>query len=260
MAGQKRSETRIPRERIAELLTHVNASDSVEVKVVVPMFAQQATIASIGLDPIEAEPQQVYFFDTRRLDLYKAGVILRARRIRGSRCDTVVKLRPIDPGSIDKARRELTNFKIEVDAVPGGFVCSGSLKGRCKAAEVLDVANGDAKVSSLFSKEERSFYKEHAPTKIKMDSLVTLGPTFILRTRTKPKKLARRLTVELWLFPDGSRNLELSMKAKPKEAFAAAEELRTFLEARGVEIVGGQQTKTAAAMKFFAAQRRLKRR
>jgi len=111
-----------------------------------------------------------------------------------------------------------------------------------------------------FANDLLRFFKEHAPrtigNKTKMNSLLTLGPLFVLKGKLKPKKLARGLTVELWLFPDGSRNLEVSTKCMPNEAFTAAEELRTFLDARGVEIANGQETKTAAAMKFFAAHRR----
>ena len=253
MSATKHDKTKIPRERIAEMLELIESSDSVEVKVAVPMSAHRTTIESIGLDPIEAEPRQVFFFDTPNLDLYKHGVIVRARRIQGGGGDTVLKLRPADPKMIGDGLRRSDNLKIEVDAVPGGFVCSGSLKARRKAQEVLDAVNGESRLSSLFSKQQRTFYKEHAPKKIKMDSLLTLGPTFLLKSKLKPKKLGRRLTVEMWLYPDGSRNLEISTKCSPNEAFTAAAELRSFLDDSGVEIVAGQQTKTAAAMKYFMA-------
>jgi hypothetical protein len=253
--------TRIPRAKIAELLKLIKRADSVEVKVVVPMSGHRATIKSIGMDPIEAEPRQVFFFDTPRLDLYEHGLIVRARRIQGGGGDSVVKLRPVKPENVRDELRRSDRFKIEVDAVPGGFVCSGSFSGRCSAQEVLDAASGETRLSSLLSKGQRRFFKEHAPTtigkKTKMNALLTLGPLFVLKGKLKPKKLARVLTVELWLFPDGSRNLEISTKCKPDEAFTAAAELRTFLDARGVEIAAGQETKTAAAMKFFAAHRRL---
>ena len=251
--------TRVPRAKIAELLELIKRADSVEVKVVVPMSAHRATIKSIGMDPIEAEPRQVFFFDTPRLDLYKHGLIVRARRIRGGGGDSVVKLRPVNPDNVRQELRRSDRFKIEVDAVPGGFVCSGSFKGRCSAQQALDVANGDTRLRSLLSTGQRRFYKEHAPRttgkKIKLNALLTLGPLFVLKGKLKPKKLARVLTVEMWLFPDGSRNLEISTKCAPNEASTAAAELRTFLDARGVEIAAGQETKTAAAMKFFTTHR-----
>jgi hypothetical protein len=259
MPAAAHDKTRLPRAKLAQLLKLIKRADSVEVKVVVPMSAHRATIKSIGLDPIEAEPRQVFFFDTPKLDLYKHGLIVRARRIQGGGGDSVVKLRPVDPESVRAELRRSDRFKIEVDAVPGGFVCSGSFKGTCSAQQVLEVAGGETQLSALLSKGQRRFFKENAPaaiaTKTRLNGLLALGPLFVLKGKLKPKKLGRTLTVEMWLFPDGSRNLEISTKCLPGEAFTAAAELRTFLDARGVEIAAGQETKTAAAMKFFAAHR-----
>jgi hypothetical protein len=228
--------------------------DSVELKVVVPMSSHRATIKGLGLDPIEAEPRQVFFFDTPDMELNQAGVVVRARRIHGGTGDTVVKLRPVVPATIDAELRRSKNFKTEVDVLPGGFVCSGSFKGRCTAQEVLDAVGHERRLRSLFSKEQRAFYDEHAPAGIDIDSLVTFGPTFILKTRLDPKKLKRRLVVELWLYPDGSRNVEISTQSLPGEAFQVAAELKAYLKACGVEITAGQPTKTKAAMEFFKAE------
>ena len=253
-AMQKETETTFSQEQIGQVLKLSKNSDSVELKMVVPMSAHRATIKGLELDPIEAEPRQVFFFDTPDLDLNKAGLVVRARRIQGGGGDTVVKLRPVDPAKIDKQQRRSDSFKVELDALPGGFVCSASFKGRCTAEEVLEAVGGEVPLSSLFSKEQRAFYKAHAPAGISLDSLLTLGPTFVLKSRLKPEKLGRRLTVELWLYPDGSRNLEISAKSTPAEAFTVAAEIKSFLADCGIEITGGQQTKTKAALEFFKAE------
>ena len=259
MAAAVHDKTRVPRAKIAELLELTKRADSVEVKVVVPMSDHRATIRSIGVDPVEAEPRQVFFFDTPKLDLYKHGLIVRARRMHGGGGDSVVKLRPLNPEDAGEELRRSDHFKIEVDAVPGGFACSGSFKERCSAQQVLDAAGGDTRLSALLSKAQRRFFKAHAPKtlgkKSEMNALLALGPLFVLKGKLKPKKLDRVLTVELWLFPDGTQNLEISTKSTPDEAFMAAAELRAFLVARKVKIVAGQDTKTATAMKFFAAHR-----
>jgi hypothetical protein len=233
---------------VARILKDVG---SVELKMVAPMHTHRATIGKLGLDPIEAEVRQVYFFDTPNLDLNKAGVVVRARRIQGGAGDTVVKLRPVDPAAIDKELRRSESFKTEVDVVPGGFVCSGSFKGRCTALEVREAVGGQIPLDSLFSKEQRAFYRAHAPKGIALRSLATFGPTFVLKVRLWVKQLERRLVVELWLFPDGSRNLEISTKAKPVEAFQVAQDLKAFLREAGIDLTGDQQTKTRAAMEFF---------
>jgi hypothetical protein len=59
---------------------------------------------------------------------------------------------------------------------------------------------------------------------------------------------------ELWLYPDGSRILELSTKCTPSDGFQVAAEARAFLASRGVEMGGEQQTKTKTALEFFAKE------
>jgi hypothetical protein len=58
----------------------------------------------------------------------------------------------------------------------------------------------------------------------------------------------------LWLYPDGSRILELSTKCAPDEAFDVAVRTRAYLSERGVNLSGEQQTKTRTALEYFSAQ------
>jgi len=227
-------------------------SDSIELKLSVPATGQRATIESLKLDPVEAQPRQAYFFDTPNLDLNKAGVVVRARRIQGGRADTVVKLRPVDPARIDAELRRSASFKIEVDVMPGGFVCSASFKGVCTGQEVLDMTAGTVPLSSLFSKEQRDFYDAHAPAGISMDSLAILGPTFLLKAKHQPKNFDRRITVEMWLYPDGARILEISTKCLPEEAFQVIVEFKAYLARCGISISASQETKTRTALEFFS--------
>ena len=119
---------------------------------------QRATIRGLPIDPVEAQPRQVFFFDTPDLALNNAGVIVRARRIQGGKADTVVKLRPVVPDELPEEIRKSGAFKTEVDVVPGGFVCSGSFKGTSSGQAVLDAIAGDRPIRKLFSKEQRAFY------------------------------------------------------------------------------------------------------
>ena len=88
--------------KVFELL---KGSTSVELKLMVPDRATARRVKRLGFDPVEAEPRQAYFFDTPDLALNKAGVVVRARRIRGGGGDTVVKLRPVDPAALDPELR-----------------------------------------------------------------------------------------------------------------------------------------------------------
>ena len=92
-----------------------------------------------------------------------------------------------------------------------------------------DVTSGTAPLSSLFSKEQRAFYKAHAPKGISLDSLLILGPSFVLKAKHQPKDFDRRIVVEMWLYPDGSRILEISTKCLPAEAFQVAAMFKAYL-------------------------------
>jgi len=245
---------------VARLMQLLHKADSVELKVTVPTDAQLSTIRSLPIDPIAAQTRQVFFFDTPDLDLDHAGVVVRARRSQGGRGDTVIKLRPVVPDELSPELRRLGGFNIEVDVLPGGYMCSASLKGRATVEEVKDAVQGRLKLSRLFAKDQRAFFTEHAPADIELDNLSVLGPTFVLKTAWDAdvsdfgRTDVQRMVAELWLYPDGSRILELSLRCPMSAAFQAAAEARAYLAAHGVHMGGEQQTKTRAALQFYSAQ------
>ena len=200
---------------------------------------------------MDAFLRQVFFFDTPALDLDSAGVVVRARRTQGKPDDSVVKLRPVVPAELPDEVRERKTFGVEVDALPGGFVCSGSFKGELGDGVVKPIITEGGKLSELFNKHQRAFYAEHAPDGIGLDDLSVLGPVLVLKLKFSPEGYERRLVAEVWLYPDGSRILELSTKCEPSEAFQVAAETRAYLAERGVDLYGEQQTKTRTALEYF---------
>jgi hypothetical protein len=239
-------------EELAELLDLIKESDSVELKLTVPEFHQRTTVVALGMDPLQAQIRQVFFFDTPELALDEQGVVVRARRIQGKGDDSVVKLRPVVPDALPEDLRRSANFRVEVDALPGGFVCSGSLKRALGPTAVRSAVAGERPVRKLFSKEQRAFFAEHAQEEIELDDLTMFGPIFVLKLRFTPEELARRLVAEMWFYPDGSRVLELSTRCATTEAFQAAAEVRAFLAGREVDLSGEQETKTRKALEYFA--------
>jgi hypothetical protein len=236
------------------VLDFAHSVDSVELKLTVPASQRRSVVRNLGFDPLDAQIRQVFFFDTPDLDLNAAGVVVRARRIQGRKGDTVVKLRPVVPGNLPSDLRKSPSFGVELDAMPGGIVCSGSLKGRADPAAVRETVLGERPYRKLFTKEQRAFYKQHAPEGLELDDLSALGPIFVLKGTMVPKDLGRKLVGELWLYPDGSQILELSTKCAPSEPFQVAAEARAFLLAHEVELTGEQQTKTRTALEFFSRE------
>jgi hypothetical protein len=160
----------------------------------------------------------------------------------------------VAPAELPAHLRDSPRLTVEVDAMPGGYVCSATLKARHDEPCVRDGIHGERPLRKLFTKEQRAFYAEHAPPGIEIDDLTVMGPIFVLKLRFTPSKLAQEMVAELWLYPDGARILELSRKCSPEAAFEAAVETREFLSDAGVDLSGLQQTKTRTALEFFAAE------
>ena len=239
---------------LQRVLGLMKGADSVELKLTVPNAAQRSTVAGLGLDPLDAQIRQVYFFDTPTLALNQTGLVVRARRVQGRDGDSAVKLRPVEPSELPSPLRKSPHLVVEVDAMPGGFVCSASLKSVLANEHAHAAVSGARAVRKLFSKEQREFYAAHAPEGIAFDDLSVLGPIFVLKLNFTPKAFGRKMVGEMWLYPDGSRILELSTKCAPDEAFQVAAETKAFLVKRGVDLGGEQQTKTKTALEFFAAE------
>jgi hypothetical protein len=202
---------------------------------------------------LNARIRQVYFFDTPDLALDRAGVVVRARRTQAAPDDTVVKLRPVVPGDLPRELRARKDFVVEVDAMPGSFVCSASFKGQARPGGVQETVAGERPVRKLFSKPQRAFFADHAPKGLGLDDLRLLGPINVFKLKVLPPGLDRKLAVELWLYPDGSRIMELSTKCAPADWFETTTQSREHLREIGVDLTGDQATKTRAALEYFAA-------
>jgi hypothetical protein len=240
--------------QLAALLPVMKASDSVELKLSVPDSDRRSAVAALGMDVLDAQIRQVVFFDTPDLTLYEHGLVLRARRVQGKPADSIVKLRPVAPDELPAAVRKSPNFGVEVDAMPGGFVCSGGMKAQLDPAKVKETLSGRRSIRRLFSKEQRDLYASRAPADLPMEQLEVLGPINVLKLKFTPAELGRRLVAELWFYPDGSRILELSTKCAPDDAFAVAAETKAFLGSHGIDLEAEQQTKTRTALQYFAGE------
>ena len=67
-------------------------------------------------------------------------------------------------------------------------------------------------------------------------------------------KADRSMVAEVWLYPDGSRILELSTKCEPSDALTVAAETRAYLVDKKVPTNGLQETKTRTALEFYSKQ------
>ena len=254
VAVTDQSASTLSTEQVAEVLPLIERADSVELKLTVPDANRRSAVAALGMDPLDAQLRQVYFFDTPDLALNERGVVVRVRRVQRKPGDSIVKLRPVVPDELPPSVRKSPDFGVEVDAIPGGFVCSGTMKSELDDAKVKEVVAGRRALRKLFTKDQRDLFIAHAPDGHALDDLSALGPINVLKLKFTPGGFPRRLVAELWFYPDGSRILELSTKCAPADAFDAAAETKAFLTSRGIDLGAEQQTKTRTALEFFARE------
>ena len=213
---------------LTELLSTIRQADSVELKLTVPMADRSRGATALGVDPLDGQIRQVYFFDTPDLALDRQGVVVRARRVQGKGDDSVVKLRPVVPEELPSEVREspIVRRRGRRDAGRPRLlrVDEAGAEGTGRQGGV----SGAKPLRKLFSKEQRALFAAHAPEGLAIDDLSILGPIFVLKLKFSPEGYDRKLVAELWLYPDNSMLLELSTKCAPGEAFQVAAETKSF--------------------------------
>ena len=230
-------------------------SDSVELKLTVPESAQRSTVMALGLDPLDAQIRLIYFFDTPDLALERE----RRRGARPARPgqgdDSVVKLRPVVPSELPDDVRDSRLLQVEVDAMPGGFVCSAR-QGRAEDARARG-GRGRAPIRKLFSKQQRAFYAAHAPDGHRARRPVAAGPDL----HPQAQGHAGRLRAQ-----DGRRAVALPRRlAHPRAVHEVRAGGGVPGRRRGARLPGrarhqadgDQTTKTRKALEYFS--RRLRR-
>jgi hypothetical protein len=232
------------------------AMDAVEIKVTVRPDQELRAERSMELNEDSADVRVIYFYDTPRLDLFRAGVALRARLVKGDDDDSTVKFRPVDAGAIPEEWKECEGFKLEADCVGPRVVCSASLTVVQKRDEIDQVAKGKRPIHRLFSKEQERFLSDFYKGKVDFEKLRVMGPIRVLRWKSEHDDFPHELTTEEWRLPDGDDLVEVSIKVPPGQAGRAQKAFDRHLRKLGLDPEGAQETKTRTALGYFAKELR----
>jgi hypothetical protein len=230
--------------------------DDVEIKVTVSERKERAAEKAFKLDPEAGQQRSIFFFDTHELDLFGKGVVLRARKVKGDKDDSTVKIRPVDPSKIRGKWRGQDGFKIEADGVGESMIRSASLTVGQRRNEIDEVAQGKRSIGKLFSSDQETFLSEVSPASFDLTALAVLGPVEAFRWKFKNPGLPFEITAENWRLPDKRDLLEVSIKVPGAQAAAASAAFTAFLTALDLKPEGGQQTKTRVVLEFFAKRKR----
>ena len=226
--------------------------DTVEIKVTMRPDQELRAERAMELNEDTATVRIVYFYDTPQLELFDAGVVLRARLVKGDDDDSTVKFRPVQAKNIAEEWKQLKGFKLEADCVGERIVCSASLTVLQKRDEIDEVAKGQRPIEKLFSKDQERFLGAFYKRPVDFAKLRVLGPIRVLRWKLTQKGFPHQLTIEEWRLPDGDDLVEVSIKIPPQQAHQAQKDFDKHLRELGLDPKGAQETKTRTALKYFA--------
>ena len=224
---------------------------AIELKVTISEQREDAAADAFELDKDKGERRRIFFFDTSALALFRKGVVLRAREVKGGKDDSTVKIRPVDPDDVDDKWGRLSGFKIEADGVGNRLIRSASLSVEQKRDEIEEVEQKVRAIRKLFSDEQESFLARMSPVDVDFAALKVLGPVSARRWKVKHDGLPYEITAEEWTLPNERDLLEVSIKVPAAQAAAASAAFDSFLRGLELKPQGGQETKTRVALEFF---------
>jgi len=227
-------------------------TDAVEIKVTIRPDQELRAERAMEVNEDSASVRLIYFFETPDLDLFNAGIALRARLVKGDADNSTVKFRSDKIEMVAPEWYRSKGFKVEADWVGDRAVYSVSLTREQGRNEIHDVANGDRAIEKLFSKDQERFLGEVCREPVDFAHLRVMGPIRALRWKMKYPDFAYQLSVEEWRLPNGDDLVEVSIKVPPAEALQARTVFEELLVKLGLDPKGAQETKTRTALKYFA--------
>lgn len=200
-----------------------------------------ATRSKLNLFSSSAEQRSMYFYDTWNLDLYRQGLILRARKVKDGDDESTVKFRPM---TVNEAGSYLnySGFKCEIDAVGTNQVSSCSFTTVQPTGQIDDVRDGLLSIKKLFSSDQEAFAE--SKVSVNWSALQVLGPTPAQVWKKSVSSMAYPYTVEQWTLPSGAVVTEVSTKTSQADASSASLALKNYLINKGLVISTDQETKT----------------
>jgi hypothetical protein len=213
----------------------------VEVKLLLSTQATKTAIGSLGLAKKTAG--RVYFYDTDGLDLFRQGVILRARE--GADNDFTVKVRQVDGDDASRLRQE---FPCEIDRMRESAHVSFSVDSNYKTARAP--RTGD-EVRKLLSATQGDLLRK-AGVSIDWGRIKRVAVIDSMKWTTSARSPYGKLALELWKWPEGEI-LELSKRAGAEADAAAYSDLERLSEKKELPLSASQDTKTGTVLQSHHA-------
>jgi hypothetical protein len=219
----------------------------VEVKILLSSPDAQPAIAALGFR--KSTQGEVYFFDTKSLDLLAQGAIVRIRQ--GANDDLTVKLRPPE-GKPSGDRSQLgAHFPCEIDRTRTRADTSYAVERPYKVATVPSLGTD---IFNILNASQKNLLVE-AGVSIDWARVVRIVSIHTTKWQTGTQSPYGKLALELWEWPAG-KILEISSKAPANSDESKYADLAQLLEMHGLSLNANQDTKTTTVLKTLGKSSR----
>lgn len=229
---------------------HAADDEQAEIKLLVAPADIDKAMKALPLASSEPKHYRVYFVDTKDLRLISRGVILRLRD-KGKKkpeTETTVKFRPDDQSKAPDLEFPKDSEKETEWLINKGQNISYSLKREIKGTDLLE--NPDTNLDTLFSNEQKAFFKLIMGEKFDPSNLRVFGPIPADVWEWQDPDVEDDVSAELWKLGD-EQIFELSRKAKTDNLDKKAEKFAAAFEKK-VTIDANPESKTRKAMQHFS--------
>ena len=153
--------------------------------------------------------------------------------------------------------RQLPEFVVEVDALPGGYVCSASLKGTLVDERRAQRGRRRASAAQAVLQAAAGVLRRARPRG--PDHRRPVGAGADLRAQAEARdrrRSAASSSPRCGCIPTARGSSSCRRSACRAKGSSVAAEVRDFLGSKGIGLDGEQQTKTKTALEFFSAELR----
>lgn len=222
-------------------------TEEVEVKFSLSVQDLNQSLKALDFDKEEAEYRDIYFVDTKNLDLYSQNILVRIRQGVDDNSDITVKQRPANPKFDWSSYEEVGGFKCEADMTSQKTVTSCSIKKDVDAEDVDLVLEEEDDIQDLLKKNQKALL-EDLGIKVAWSKLNVLGPIKSTAWELETSD-GLEVSVEVWKVAAGNFFLEVSSKGDLKDAKSIQAKLEKLIQSKKLSVDSAQVSKTEFALK-----------
>lgn len=226
-----------------------------EFKVLVDTSTQtQVTLSKLKFSRVLAEHSYVYYYDTRDLKLFSAGLVIRSRSFPGAGGEVMVKAKPLEESDLDASWFDVPGLSCEIDAVPLKAQSSCSIRLPMPASSIDKVVTGHKPLDHILKPDQEFFANDFGGYDRVSARVRPLGPIESWRWRV-PNSAGWRVMAEYWTLPSGASYIELSIKGLSMDHDKLEAALAKIISDTSVDRAPLTLNKTAATLKALSTPR-----